>query len=224
LQKNDQGDEQSIAFKRKNLRYSKLNYTITEKQTYALVKSLKHFQTYVGYNKIRAFVPYLAVKDILSQQGCLGSRGKWVSQIQEYDLEIKTTNIIKGQGMENMMIESNQETIEVGQKEQVNIIVSEIENNEWYSYIIYYLKNLTFPDHLVEHKRRSLRLKSMKYFLRCVDKEKADKLIIEHHAGHCGRHFSTHTTAHNILRVGYNWPTIFSDTHRYVRSCEIFHW
>ena len=85
-----------------------------------------------------------------------------------------------------MMKESNQETIEVGQKEQVNIVVSEIENNEWYSDIIYYLKNLTCPNHLVEHKRRALSLKAMKYFLtenglgwrnpdgvilRCVDKK-----------------------------------------------------
>jgi hypothetical protein len=81
-----------------------LNYTITEKQAYALVKSLKHFRTYVGYNKIRAFVPYPTVKDVfLSQQDFLGSRGKWVSQIQEYDLEIKPTKIIKGQGLEKMM-------------------------------------------------------------------------------------------------------------------------
>jgi hypothetical protein len=80
-----------------------LNYTITEKQAYALVKSLKHFRTYVGYNKIKAFIPYPAVKDVLSQQDCLGSRGKWVSQIQEYDLEIKPTKIIKGKGLAKMM-------------------------------------------------------------------------------------------------------------------------
>jgi hypothetical protein len=81
----------------------------------------------------------------------------------------------------------NQEPIEVGEKEHVNIVVSEIENNEWYSYIVYYLKSLTCPDHLVEHKRRALRLKAMKYCLtenglewrnldgvipRCVDKKK----------------------------------------------------
>jgi hypothetical protein len=47
LQKNDQGDEQPTTFMRKNLRDSELNYTITEKQAYALVKSLKHFQNYV---------------------------------------------------------------------------------------------------------------------------------------------------------------------------------
>jgi hypothetical protein len=126
LQKNDQANEveQPISFTRKNLTDSKLNYTITEKQAYALVKSLKHFRTYVGYNKIKDFVPYPAVKDVLSQQDFLGSRGKWVSQIQEYDLEIKPSKIIKGQGLDKMMIKSNQEAIEVGEKEQINIINS----------------------------------------------------------------------------------------------------
>jgi hypothetical protein len=48
----------------------------------------------VGYNKIKAFVTYIVVKDVLSKQDCRGSRGKWVSQIKEYDLEIKPTKII----------------------------------------------------------------------------------------------------------------------------------
>jgi hypothetical protein len=80
-----------------------LNYTITEKQAYALVKSLKHFQTYVGYNKIKAFVPYPTIKYVLSKQDCLGSRGKWVSKIQECDLEIKPSKINKEQGLAKMM-------------------------------------------------------------------------------------------------------------------------
>jgi hypothetical protein len=67
LQKNDQGDEHPIYFMIKTIRDSELNYTIMEKQSYSLVKSLKHFRTYVGYNKIKAFVPYPVVKDVLSQ-------------------------------------------------------------------------------------------------------------------------------------------------------------
>jgi hypothetical protein len=39
----------------------------------------------------------LTVKDILAQHDCLGVRGKWVSKIQEYDLEIKPTKLVKGQ-------------------------------------------------------------------------------------------------------------------------------
>jgi hypothetical protein len=119
----------------------------------------------MGYNKIKAFVPYPTVKDVLSQHDFLGSRGKWMSQIQEYDLEIKPSKIIKGQGLAKMLTEGNQEAIEVGEKEHVNVVIREIENDEWYSDIIYYLKNLTCPEHLVDHKRRALRLKSMKYFL-----------------------------------------------------------
>jgi hypothetical protein len=89
LQKDVDDHEQPIAFRRKSLRDSELNYSITKKQAYALVKSLKHFRNYVGYNKIKAYVPYPTVKDVLTQQDCMGTRGKWVSKIQEYDLEIK---------------------------------------------------------------------------------------------------------------------------------------
>jgi hypothetical protein len=119
LQKNDQGDEQPIYFMSKNLRDLELNYTIMEKQAYALVKSLK------------------TLSNLCRIKDCLGSRGKWFSKIQEYDLEIKPTKIIKGKGMTKMMTERNQVVIEVGEKEQVQIIISEIENNERYSYVIY---------------------------------------------------------------------------------------
>ena len=66
-----------------------------EKQAFALVRSLKHFRVYIGYSRIIAYVPHSVVKDILAQQDCLGPRGRWVSKIQEYDLEIKPTKLIK---------------------------------------------------------------------------------------------------------------------------------
>jgi hypothetical protein len=68
-----------------------------EKQAYALVKSFKNFKTYVGYSKIIAFVPHSVVKDILTQTDCLGTRARWVTKIQEYDLEIRPTKLVKGQ-------------------------------------------------------------------------------------------------------------------------------
>jgi transposase InsO family protein len=235
MQKDVDDYEHPVAFMSKVLRDSELNYSITEKQAYALVKSLKHFRNYVGYNKIKAYVPYPAVKDVLSQQDCMGTRGKWVSKIQEYDLEIKPTKIIKGQGLAQMLTESNQEAIQMGESEQINVMISELEHDEWYSDIVYYLKNLSCPDHLVDYKRRALRLKAMKYcltedglgwrnpdgvILRCVNKEEAKKLLEELHSGYCGGHFAARTTAHKILRAGYYWPTLFSDTHQHVRSCQ----
>ena len=32
--------------------------------------------------------------------------------------------------------------------------------------------------------------------------------------------FLGETTSHNILRVGYYWPTLFKDAHAYVRKCD----
>jgi hypothetical protein len=164
LQKNDQGEEKPISFMSKPQRH-KLKYSIMEKKAYALVKSLNHFRTYVGYSKIIAYVPHSTVKDILAQQDCLGTRGKWVSKIQEYDLEIKPTKLIKGQGLSQMMAEGNE--VSLGMKEgsspMISVMLEELEHHDWYSDIIYYLKNLTSINHLTDHKRRVLRLKASKF-------------------------------------------------------------
>ena len=93
LQKNKEGQEQPIGFMSRALQNSELKYTTMEKEAYSLVKSLKHFKTHIGYSKIIGYVPHAAVKDIMSQQACLGYKVKWVSKIQEYDLEIKPTKL-----------------------------------------------------------------------------------------------------------------------------------
>jgi hypothetical protein len=86
MQKDADDYEHPLAFMRKVIRESELNYSIIEKKVYALVKYLKQFRNYISYNKIKAYVPYPAIKDVLSQQDCMGNRGKCVSKIQEYDL------------------------------------------------------------------------------------------------------------------------------------------
>ena len=68
-----------------------------------LIILLKHFRTYIGYSKINSYIPHVAVKYILSQQECLGIRGKWISKIQEYDLEIRPKKLIKSQGLAKIL-------------------------------------------------------------------------------------------------------------------------
>ena len=78
-----------------------------EKQAFALVKAIKDFKVYILYSHIVAYVPNSVVKDILTQEGPDGKRGKWITTILEYDLEIKPTKLIKGQGLAKLMAESN---------------------------------------------------------------------------------------------------------------------
>ena len=59
-----------------------------------------------------AYVPNIIVKDILSQDPD-GKRGKWIAAILEYDLEIKPTKMIKGQGLAKLMVESNLQALDI---------------------------------------------------------------------------------------------------------------
>lgn len=90
-----------------------------------------------------AYVPHPMVKDILVQKECNGTRGRWITKIQEYDIEVKPTKLIKGQDLEKMIAESSLGTMdELSLEEHVNSLFSSLEQ-VWYSNIIYYLKNVS---------------------------------------------------------------------------------
>ena len=40
------------------------------------------------------------------------------------------------------------------------------------------------------------------------------------HDSACGRHFSSQLTGQKILRAGYFWPTLFKNSHDYVKKCD----
>ena len=42
-----------------------------------------------------------------------GKKGKWIVVIIEYDLEIKPTKLIKGQGLAQLMAESNLQALDI---------------------------------------------------------------------------------------------------------------
>ena len=91
LQKKEEGYEQPIAFYNKTLRDAPLKYNILEKQTFALIKDLKDFRVCIPHSHIVAYVPSIAVKDILTQPDLEGRRAKWIDVLLEYHLEIKHT-------------------------------------------------------------------------------------------------------------------------------------
>ena len=107
LQKNVEGLEQPIYLFSRALRDAKIKYNIIENQAYALVKSLKAFKVYVLHSKIIAYVPSVAVKEILIHPDIDGRRSRWITKILEFDLEIKPTKLIKGQGLAKLLAQSN---------------------------------------------------------------------------------------------------------------------
>eukprot|EP00253_Pinus_taeda_P003866 PITA_03866 len=112
-----------------------------------------------------------------------------------------------------------------------------IDSESQYTNLIFHLKNGYLPPEFNYRNKRALRLKSKHYeiidnvlfrrnydfvLLRCLEKSKAQTVLQELQDGPAGGHFRGDTTAHKILHVGYYWPTLFKDTHEYVRKCKIF--
>jgi hypothetical protein len=163
LQKNEESFERPIVFFSKSLRDAELKYDIMEKHAYAMVKSLKAFRTYVLHSKIIAYVPSSSVKDILVQPDNDGRRGRWLAKIQEFDLEVKPTKIIKGQGLAKLLSESNLKVLGINRLQEdegfleideLDITVPTVEIQDkflassWYRDIVHYLLMLQCPSEL----------------------------------------------------------------------------
>jgi hypothetical protein len=249
LQKEDEGFECPIAFFSKSLRDAKLKYDIIEKQAYAMVKALKAFITYVLHSKIIAYVPTSAVKDILVQPNSDGKRGCWLAKIQEFDLEIKPTKLIKGKGLAKLLAKSNLRALDINclQGEDRDTCLQELDHrtypneveekfmsSDWYKDIFFYLLNLKRPDGLTPAKYKTLKLHAVKYcisknqlywkdplgfLLVCLVESETPRVIEEFHEGICGGHHAWRATAYKILRAGYYWPRLFLDVNAKVRAC-----
>ena len=148
-----------------------------EKQAYALVKALKAFRTYILQSRIIAYVPSAAVKDILIQPDIDGRRSKWIAKILEFDLEIRPTKLIKGQGLAKLLAEENCQALGISfinkcsgiQQGQLSETGPQreppLDRCPWYKDVIYFLQELRPPDGLQRNKARALKLKAFKYFL-----------------------------------------------------------
>jgi hypothetical protein len=88
------------------------------------VKALKDFRFYVFHSRVTTYVPSASVKDILIQPDIDGRRGKWISKILEFELEIKPTKLVKGTGLAKFLAKSNYKAL------GVSLISSFLENQQ----------------------------------------------------------------------------------------------
>lgn len=98
-QKNDDGNEVPISYMSYNLQGAKLNYPDVEKQGFAGFKAIKHFRPYLLKAKTKVIILHHVVRALFVQKEMGEQRENWITALQEFDLEIKPTNIVRGQGL-----------------------------------------------------------------------------------------------------------------------------
>jgi len=100
----------------------------------------------------------------------------------------------------------------------IYVVPKELEHHGWYIDIVYYLKKLTSPRHLLDYKKLYLRLNASKYcfinqilgwrnpnelILICVNPKEENDLMDEFHKVLCGGHHVENITTHVTTLIGY---------------------
>ena len=95
----------------------------------------------------------------------------------EYDVEIRPTKLVKGQGLAKLLAESNCQALglhvmaeeSVPEEDQAILekekIMDYYSSSEWYADIVHFLLFLQCPEHMDRKAARSLKLKATKYCL-----------------------------------------------------------
>jgi hypothetical protein len=241
-QKNAENNEVPIAFMSSAFKGMELNYPAVDQKAYVVFKAVKHFRSYLLKSRTKIIVPYPFVRNLLVQKELGEKRVDWVTSLQEYDIEITLAHIVRGQGLCKLVAYSakgQQEENDIsnlGQHDQNAIYYTQISVSPWYDNIKFCLEHGPAPRHLDPTKRRALILNSTSFHLvngilfhqnfdgilmRCLEKDEAEKVLLELHAREAGGHFGGDTIAHKVLGAGYYWPTLFRDTHALCRKCII---
>lgn len=210
-----------------------LKYKIMKKEAHSLVKAMKDLSFFILHSLFIPYVSSSAVKGIMMQLEPNGKRGKWIVILLEYDMEIKPTKLVKGQGIARLMEESNcddlglnflsddvgVEGVEASEEIKMNFLSS-----PWYKDIIFVLRNLQAPPQMERMKARFLKLRLVKFcimdnqpywkdpggiLLRCLLTEEAEEVIRDFHNGDYGGHLYWKATSNKILREGLYWTIIF---------------
>jgi hypothetical protein len=143
-------------------------------------------------------------------------RENWMNLLQEYDIEIVPAQIVRGQGLCKLVVDSGEKlenqinTSTANQHNERQINCAQIVPNSWYDNIRFYLLHETSLRNLDPKNRRSLRLKCASFqlindilfrkkfdsvFLCCLEKEESERVLDELHSDDAGGHFRGDTTA-----------------------------
>jgi hypothetical protein len=98
-QKDDDSNEDPMSFMSTYIQGDELNYPSIDKQSYAVYKAIKHFRSYILKNHTKVIVTHPAVRSMFTQQEMGERRGNWMEVVQKFDLDIKPTKLVKGQGL-----------------------------------------------------------------------------------------------------------------------------
>ena len=120
---------------------------------------------------MKVIVSYPLVRNLLVQKDLGEKRAPWMTALQEYDLEIKPSMVVKSQGLCKIATKATHlPNNNFGAIIDKVLLTQEIyfyppPQDSWYIDLRTLMETRTAPDYLEPRKMRALRLKSTPYIL-----------------------------------------------------------
>nr|GEX13037.1 reverse transcriptase domain-containing protein [Tanacetum cinerariifolium] len=193
-----------IHYASKTMNDAETNYTTTEKEMLAVVYAFKKFRSYLIMNKSIVHMDHFALKFIFAKKDAKARLLWWVLLLQEFYFKVLDTKGAENLAADHLSILENPYENVLDPKE-----INETFPLETLSMVTFRGDSsaLWFTDFA-------------NYHARCVHGKEALDILEACQNGPTGGHHGANLTAKKIFDSGFFWPTIYKDSHEFVKNCD----
>ena len=217
----DDGKEHPIAYFSKSLSCAERNYSATERELLAVLRSIQHYKHHLDGAHFKVYSDHSSLKWLNSLGNPTGRLARWSCLLSQYDFEI-----IHRKGALNVVpdVLSRIETENVCNIELKNTINGE----DWYNGLKRQIIDSNMHKEgykiiddrvykLITSKGRNLGTrKPWKLILKPDERQEA---IEKTHDGYLGVHFGVYKTVKK-LQEDYFWPYLGEDVKKFIETCD----
>lgn len=215
------GKEHPIAYMSKSLSAAEKNYSITERETLAVVVALEYWRCYIeNGQKFTVYTDHSALKWFLSISNPTGRLARWGVRLSAFNFDLKHRR-----GVDNVIPDALSRAVPVSSISTSNSYLD--TKDSWYKDI--YNGSLNdpskFPNFLIKNKTL-YRLSKNKHELtsefswkEVIPTEFRENVIKQNHSEPTAGHMGIFKT-YRRLALRYFWPGMYQDIVKFISTCD----
>ena len=223
-----------VAFFSKTLSAVERRYSVTEKETLAVVAGFGHFRPYLHGVHTRCWTDHAAVVKILTTPEGTGRRARWADKMSEFDFVLRHRPGKANCVADALTRRENDPAPHAEDSESsrpvVQALLGSVDSDPYLFPVKHFLESgVAVGDTWA--KRRAVRLRARKFIMQdgilmkedtdgvlkiCVPAQDVEQIIQEYHST---THFGRDLTVSAIRRI-YWWPTMRRDIWEHIQRCS----
>lgn len=220
LYQESEGIEHPIAYASKTLTKTQRNYSVTEKELWAVIFGIEKFRGYVMGTEFTVVTDHASLKWLSNLSSPSGRLARWLMRISQFKFEV-----VHRKGALNVVADALSRSI----PETSVLDLTTLKPDKWYlgmiqkvekcpeDYPSFQVKNNILYKHIFSNHQVISNTTDWKIVIPVPNRI---EILQKYHDDVTAGHFGMSKTLHRILEL-YYWPNIRKDVCKYVRKCAV---